>query len=105
MKYLINTISIVLILVNGIIAQSSPQPTPTVKKGNGDAVAIENPGYVSKKSPVQLTKFAAPPVIDGVLNDEVWKTAPVFGDFIQIQPGDNVPPTHPTEFMMAYDAK
>ena len=62
-------------------------------------------GYASKKSPVQLTHFTAAPVIDGVLNDEVWKTAPVFGNFLQVQPGDNVAPTNPTEFMMAYDAK
>jgi len=54
---------------------------------------------------VQIPKLSAPPVIDGVLNDEVWKSAAVFGDFLQTSPGDNVAPTHPTEFLMAYDSK
>ena len=49
--------------------------------------------------------MSAPPVIDGVLDDEVWKNAAVFGDFLQTSPGDNVAPTHPTEFLMAYDAQ
>lgn len=61
--------------------------------------------YVSKKSPVQAARFASAPVIDGVLNDEVWQTAAVFGDFLQTHPGDNLPPTHPTEFLLGYDAK
>ena len=64
-----------------------------------------NPNYVSKKEPVHVPKLAAPPVIDGVLDDEVWKSAAVFGDFLQTSPGDNVAPTHPTEFLMAYDSK
>lgn len=105
MKYLIKIIGIVFILVNLVTAQSPPLPTPVVKEGNGSAAEVENPKYVSKKTPVQITKFAAPPVIDGVLNDEVWNTASVFGDFLQTQPGENIAPTHPTEFMMAYDAK
>ncbi|HVF46181.1 MAG TPA: carbohydrate binding family 9 domain-containing protein, partial [Pyrinomonadaceae bacterium] len=66
---------------------------------------IPGPGYVSKTSPARIPKLAAPPVIDGILNDAVWKQAALFGDFIQTNPGDNVAPKHPTEFMMAYDAK
>ncbi|MBK8304963.1 MAG: carbohydrate binding family 9 domain-containing protein [Chloracidobacterium sp.] len=61
--------------------------------------------YVKKNAPVNIPRMATPPVIDGVLSDDVWKGAAVFGDFIQIQPGDNIAPKHPTEFMMAYDAK
>ena len=45
------------------------------------------------------------PSIDGKLDDAVWQNAAVFGDFVQISPGENVKPTHPTEFMMGYDAK
>jgi hypothetical protein len=61
--------------------------------------------YVNKKESVRIPLVAAPPAIDGQLNDAIWQEAAVFGDFVQIQPGDNVAPTHPTEFMMAYDAK
>ena len=106
MNFLIKITSIVFILVNGVIAQSTTQPTPTEKEGNGAAVAQpEKSRYVSKKEPVRIPQFTAPPVIDGVLNDEVWKSAAVFGDFLQTSPGENVAPTHPTEFMMGYDSK
>ena len=44
-------------------------------------------------------------MIDGKLDDDVWKTAAVFKDFVQIQPGDNIAPSKPTEAMMGYDAK
>jgi hypothetical protein len=64
-----------------------------------------NPAYVLKDAPAQIPRFEAPPVIDGQLNDAVWKNAAVFGDFLQIQPGDNVPPSSPTEVLMGYDAK
>ncbi len=63
------------------------------------------PRYADKKSPVQIPRFDAPPVIDGKLDDAVWQTAALFGNFLQTSPGDNIKPTHPTEFMMGYDAK
>lgn len=61
--------------------------------------------YVHKNSPVRIPKINTAPVIDGLLNDAVWQNAALFGDFLQTNPGDNVAPRHPTEFMMAYDAK
>jgi hypothetical protein len=61
--------------------------------------------YVRKDAPVQIPKVDSPPVIDGRLDDDVWQRAAVFGDFLQTNPGDNVAPKHPTEFMMAYDSK
>lgn len=61
--------------------------------------------YVRKEGAVNIPKLDAPPVIDGKLDDAVWEKAALFGDFLQTQPGDNVKPTHPTEFMMGYDSK
>ncbi len=61
--------------------------------------------YVRKEGPVHIPRLETPPVIDGVLDDAIWQNAAVFGDFLQTQPGDNVAPTHPTEFMMGYDSK
>ena len=110
MKYAINTILIVLIYVSGVHSQTRAQSTPAMPSGSENLGVSSNktptnPRYVSKKEPVRIPQFTAPPVIDGVLNDEVWKSAAVFGDFVQTHPGDNVAPTHPTEFMMAYDSK
>ncbi|MGI8470399.1 MAG: carbohydrate binding family 9 domain-containing protein [Pyrinomonadaceae bacterium] len=58
-----------------------------------------------KKEPVVVARFSTPPVIDGKLDDEVWKTAPVLKDFYQTSPGDNVAPSKPTEVMLGYDEK
>jgi hypothetical protein len=113
MKYVVKSLCVVFMFAGGVLAQSSTSPTPpgasapSVTQEPGASVPKEstNPRYVSKKEPVQIPQFTAPPIIDGVLNDEVWKNAAVFGDFLQTSPGDNIAPTHPTEFMMAYDSK
>jgi hypothetical protein len=70
----------------------SPSPTPIVPPP-------------AKAPPVKLPRFAKPPVIDGKLDDEIWKSAIVLRDFHQIQPGDNIAPSKPTEVMLGYDSK
>jgi hypothetical protein len=57
-----------------------------------------------KASPVRLPRFEKPPVIDGKLDDEAWKHASVFKDFYQIEPGDNIAPSKPTEVFIGYDS-
>ncbi len=58
-----------------------------------------------KAQPVQIPRFDAPPVIDGKLDDAVWKKAAVFKDFYQFNPGDNTAPSEPTEVYVGYDSK
>ena len=58
-----------------------------------------------KAQPVRIARFDTAPLIDGRLDDEVWKQAPVLGDFYQVQPGDNAPPSKQTEVRLGYDAK
>ena len=85
-------------------ASSSPPTelqTPISKVGESPTISR----YVRKDAPVRIPRFETPPIIDGQLNDAVWASAAVFGDFLQTQPGDNVKPTHPTEVMMGYDSK
>jgi len=43
------------------------------------------------------------PRIDGVLDDEVWLSTPVFGDFLQHEPLEGEPATEKTTFQIAYD--
>jgi hypothetical protein len=52
-----------------------------------------------------MPRFDKSPVIDGKLDDEIWKQAALLRDFYQIQPGDNIAPSKPTEVMLGYDAK
>ncbi|HWT00477.1 MAG TPA: DUF5916 domain-containing protein [Pyrinomonadaceae bacterium] len=98
-----------------------PKPEPTPAPSNSDAAdssakaaakdaggKIGTTGIVvppEKANPVRVSKFESAPVIDGKLDDEVWKTAAVFKDFLQFRPGDNIAPTQPTEVLMGYDAK
>jgi uncharacterized protein DUF5916/cellulose/xylan binding protein with CBM9 domain len=58
-----------------------------------------------KSQPVTVPKFDKPPIIDGKLDEEVWQKAAVFKDFYQIQPGDNTPPSKPTEVLVGFDPK
>jgi len=42
-------------------------------------------------------------IIDGILDEEVWKKAQVAGNFTEISPGDNVKPEVNTEVRIFYD--
>jgi hypothetical protein len=58
-----------------------------------------------KARPVVIPRFDHPPVIDGKIDDEVWKTAVILKDFYQTNPGDNIAPSKPTEVMIGFDSK
>lgn len=58
-----------------------------------------------KSRPVVVTRFEEAPVIDGKLDEGVWKTAAVLKDFYQINPGDNAAPSYPTETLLGYDSR
>src|SRR6185436_17558511 len=83
-----------------IAEKTKPAETAPAKTGKA---ALTLPA--EKLNPVKAVMFAKPPVIDGKLDDEVWKTAIVLKDFYQIQPGDNLIPENRTEVMLGYDAR
>jgi Domain of unknown function (DUF5916)/Carbohydrate family 9 binding domain-like len=58
-----------------------------------------------KTRPASIPRFQSPPIIDGKLNDDIWTSAAVFKEFYQTQPGDNIPPSRPTEVFVGYDSK
>jgi hypothetical protein len=81
-----------------------PPPQETVKAAAARKVGnIELPP--EKAEPVRIPKFEKPPVIDGKLDEEVWKQARVLKDFYQIQPGDNIAPSKQTEVLLGYDSR
>jgi hypothetical protein len=83
-----------------VAATPGPQATPPVAATSGARVVPPD-----KSQPVTLPRFEKPPVIDGALNEDVWKQAAVFKDFYQTYPGDNVAPSLPTEVLAGYDGK
>jgi hypothetical protein len=54
-------------------------------------------------TPISIPKFDKAPIIDGKLDEEVWQKAAVLKNFYQIQPGDNTPPSKPTEVLIGFD--
>lgn len=102
--YFIRSFSLAVLVLLPATGAGAQEPVATVVKPKA---AADTPAsrYVRKDAPARVPRLETPPVIDGVLNDEVWQNAAVFGDFVQTNPGDNVPPKTPTEFLMAYDAK
>ncbi len=56
-----------------------------------------------KSQPITIPRFEKPPTIDGKLDEEVWQKAAVLKDFLQIQPGDNTPPSKSTEVLIGFD--
>lgn len=81
-------------------ARSASESKSTTRSASS-AVAIPP----EKARPVVVPRFDKPPVIDGKLDDEVWKTAVTLKDFYQTNPGDNIAPSKPTEVMMGFDSK
>ncbi|MDX6610825.1 MAG: hypothetical protein QOD75_11 [Blastocatellia bacterium] len=100
---------------------ASPAPTPAAEPlPDAEPPAVSSPvaaqpsakttglGFVvppEKAGPVVISKFATPPAIDGRLDEEVWKSAALLKDFYQIDPGENAPPSKPTEVLLGYDSK
>lgn len=91
--------------VNAEIAKSVKPPAPRGDDDKVPAAAAGSSVFVRRDAPVKIPLFETAPVIDGQLNDAVWRNGALFGDFYQTQPGDNVKPSHPTEVMMGYDSK
>ena len=82
----INYLPLLFILCASVCANAQTTITPT-----------------DKSQPITIPKFEKPPTIDGKLDDEVWQKAAVLKDFLQIQPGDNTPPSKPTEVLIGFD--
>ncbi|MGI8787088.1 MAG: DUF5916 domain-containing protein [Pyrinomonadaceae bacterium] len=110
MKKFCAFLAIIFFLIN-IRAQAENLPRADgIKTADGKArnVSDTNDKFnlpPEKTRPVKVVKFDAPPVIDGRLDEEVWKTAQVLKDFYQTSPGDNIASSKPTEVMLGYDEK
>ncbi|HEY0005199.1 MAG TPA: DUF5916 domain-containing protein [Pyrinomonadaceae bacterium] len=109
--------AIILLSVSALAkAQPAPAPSPTptpatATKTAAAEVKVDAIGKSAillppeKTSPLRLVRFEKPPVIDGRLDDEAWKQAPLLKDFYQINPGDNISPSRRTEVWIGYDSR
>lgn len=75
-----------------------------VKKDDPKTPYASNP-VADKKSPFKVPKFASSPVIDGKIDDEIWKSSVKLVNFSQFQPGDGGEPSQQTVVYLGYDEK
>lgn len=54
---------------------------------------------------LRLPQQAPAPALDGVLDEEIWRQAPVFDDFYEIQPQDLIAAKVRTEVRIVYDGR
>ncbi|MCH7890398.1 MAG: carbohydrate binding family 9 domain-containing protein, partial [Gemmatimonadetes bacterium] len=76
-----------------------------LEDGSLEDRALENSGLVPERPTVRPTRIDTPPVIDGRLDEEVWKSAALITSFVQQSPLDGAPATEKTEVYLAYDSE
>ncbi|MEY4641623.1 MAG: hypothetical protein RLZZ227_1617 [Pseudomonadota bacterium] len=54
---------------------------------------------------IEIVRTDLEPVLDGVLDDEIWKTATVISDLHQFNPVDQGTPSEQSEFYIAYNER
>ena len=66
------------------------------------AAAQSVPANGNPNKVVRVARVASPPIVDGRLDDAVWRQADVITDFHQIRPGDGTTPSERTEVYLIY---
>jgi len=105
-KNLLSLFAVVVCFTLPVSAQSNPSSSPSpIKPNPTTATKVRVVVPLEKTKPVRIPRFDKPPVIDGKLDDEIWKQAAVLKDFYQISPGDNIAPSGATEVFIGYDSR
>jgi hypothetical protein len=78
-----------------------PEEQPTAQTPTRPAGAAASRG---EQYQIKALRASRAPEIDGILNDEVWRTAPVIDNFTQQEPVNGQPATERTEVKILYDA-
>lgn len=68
------------------------------------AAAQEELPEGAREKSVRIVRTVAPPVIDGVLDDEAWRLATSLEDLHEIQPTEYAPPSERTIVYLTYDS-
>ena len=76
--------AVLLLVAAGALAQPAPQASETDKN-------------------VRIQRASTPPVIDGVMDEEIWLRAPIIDDLHQVNPVEFAEPSERTEVRVLYD--
>src|SRR5580704_8108759 len=86
------SLSFLAVLLVAPLAAADPAVTPSASSP------------ASHPSPhVRAVRTPTPPVLDGTIDDDVWKLAEPSGDFTQRVPNDGAAPSDPTTLRVLYD--
>ncbi len=88
-----------LLLVSPLVLLAAPAATAAQQANDTPAA-----GSAPVAAPVSRAhRTDAAPVVDGVLDEAVWMSAPSMSDFVQREPRDGQPATEPTDVRILYD--
>ena len=110
--------TLLAVAASDLVGQAPDEPPAGVSGGEreeGKASGEENLsepvltpeelGLVPGRPRVAPTQTDTPPVIDGVLDDEVWNAAALITEFTQQAPIGGAPATEETDIYIAYDSQ
>jgi hypothetical protein len=69
----------------------------------GAAAAQDSPPAGAREKSVRIVRAATPPVIDGVLDEDVWQLAPQLEDLHEVQPTEYAAASERTVVYLLYD--
>ena len=69
------------------------------------SAAQEKPVVARKSYTTRPLNDTAPPVIDGILDDQGWDLVEWTGDYVENEPDENTAPTEQTKFKVLYDKR
>ncbi|HEX8148750.1 MAG TPA: DUF5916 domain-containing protein [Pyrinomonadaceae bacterium] len=95
-------LAFVLTLSGAAVAPAQTSPAGVSPRAAAAASRVVLPP--EKAQPARAARLERAPVIDGRIDEGEWQEALVLKDFYQTQPGDNIPPSRPTEVLLGYDA-
>ena len=73
--------------------------------GQRQATASVQEGSSNPRPTLVAVRASAPPVVNGKLDDPIWRTAARVEKLVQERPVEGAPATEPTEIWMAYDSE
>jgi hypothetical protein len=83
-----------------------PAPAPQLPGAVVAPAKVPPPGASPEGEYVALaSRMSSPPVIDGKLDDAVWKEATLLSGFTQFEPDNGKPETERTEVRIGYDSQ
>jgi hypothetical protein len=83
---------------------ASAASQPPDDRGSSDDTVVLLAGTEASPPSVMPTRTATPPLVDGNLDDAVWKSAALIDAFVQSQPVEGAPATEQTEVYLAHDS-